>query len=106
MSSQTRSRLRLDGVETREEDGTQWKVVTLSFNGEPVVGRHSVDDDDPRTAIRAVALSPDGSLSVRMSATGTPESAADLGARLARDMLAEGAGELTDAPPAETVRRQ
>ena len=56
MSSQTRSRLRLDGVETREEDGTQSKVVTLSFNGEPVVGRHSVDDDDPRTAIRAVAL--------------------------------------------------
>jgi hypothetical protein len=48
--------LRLDGVETREEDGTPWKVVTLSFNGEPVVGRHSVGDDDPRTAIRAVAL--------------------------------------------------
>jgi len=56
--------------------------------------------------VRAVAMSPDGSLAVRMSATGTPENAADLGARLATDMLAEGAGELTDAAPAETVRRQ
>jgi hydroxymethylbilane synthase len=50
-------------------------------------------------------MSPDGSLAVRMSATGTPEHAADLGARLATDMLADGAGELTDAP-VETVRRQ
>jgi hydroxymethylbilane synthase len=49
-------------------------------------------------------MSPDGTLAVRMSATGTPEYAADLGARLATDMLAEGAGALTDAP-AETVRR-
>ncbi len=63
-------------------------------------------DDGDELWVRAVALSPDGSLSVRMSATGTPEDAADLGARLARDMLAEGAGELTDAAPAETVRRQ
>jgi hydroxymethylbilane synthase len=62
-------------------------------------------DDGDELWIRAVALSPDGTLSVRMSATGTPQNAADLGARLARDMLAEGAGELTDAP-AETVRRQ
>ena len=62
-------------------------------------------DDGDELWIRAVALSPDGTLAVRMSATGTPQDAADLGARLARDMLAEGAGELTDAP-AETVRRQ
>jgi hydroxymethylbilane synthase len=62
-------------------------------------------DDGDELWIRAVALSPDGTLAVRMSATGTPQNAADLGARLARDMLAEGAGELTDAP-AETVRRQ
>ncbi len=45
--------------------------------------------------IRAVALSPDGALSVRRSASGSPEQAADLGARLAADMLAEGAGDLT-----------
>ena len=47
---------------------------------------------------------PTARIAVRMSATGTPEHAADLGARLATDMLAEGAGALTDAP-AETVRR-
>jgi hydroxymethylbilane synthase len=70
------------------------------------MGEIAEGDEGDELWIRAVALSPDGSLSVRMSATGTPESAADLGARLARDMLAEGAGELTDAPPAETVRRQ
>jgi hydroxymethylbilane synthase len=62
-------------------------------------------EDGDELWVRAVALSPDGTLAVRMSATGTPQNAADLGARLARDMLAEGAGELTDAP-AETVRRQ
>jgi hydroxymethylbilane synthase len=50
-------------------------------------------------------MSPDGTLAVRMSATGTPQNAADLGTRLATDMLAEGAGDLTDAP-VETVRRQ
>jgi hydroxymethylbilane synthase len=53
-------------------------------------------DDGDELWVRAVALSPDGALSVRMSATGTPEEAADLGARLARDMLAEGAAQLTD----------
>ena len=55
-------------------------------------------DDGDELWVRAVALSLDGALSVRMSATGTPEDAADLGARLARDMLAEGAGELTEPP--------
>ncbi|MEO6511267.1 MAG: hydroxymethylbilane synthase [Nocardioides sp.] len=55
-------------------------------------------DDGLELWVRAVALSPDGTLSVRMSATGNLEDAADLGARLARDMLADGAGELTDAP--------
>ncbi len=55
-------------------------------------------DDGLELWVRAVALSPDGTLSVRMSATGSVEDAADLGARLARDMLADGAGELTDAP--------
>jgi hydroxymethylbilane synthase len=62
-------------------------------------------DDGDELWVRAVAMSPDGTLAVRMSATGAPEHAADLGARLATDMLAEGAGDLTDAP-VETVRRQ
>ena len=48
--------------------------------------------------VRAVALSPDGALSIRLSATGTPENAADLGERLARDMLAEGAADLSEPP--------
>ena len=53
-------------------------------------------DDGDELWVRAVALSLDGALAIRMSATGTPEVAADLGARLARDMLAEGAADLTD----------
>ena len=61
-------------------------------------------DDGDELWIRAVAMSPAGTIAVRMSINGTPEHAADLGARLATDMLAEGAGALTDAP-AETVRR-
>jgi hydroxymethylbilane synthase len=63
-------------------------------------------DDGDELWIRAVALSPDGTLAVRMSATGTPQDAADLGARLARDMLAEGAGELTDAPAEMVSEKQ
>jgi hydroxymethylbilane synthase len=53
-------------------------------------------DDGDELWVRAVALSPDGSVSIRRSATGTPQDAADLGTRLARDMLAEGAADLTD----------
>jgi hydroxymethylbilane synthase len=63
-------------------------------------------DDGLELWVRAVALSTDGTLSVRMSATGGLEDAADLGSRLARDMLAEGAGELSPAAPAPAVRRQ
>ncbi len=71
-------------------------------------------DDGDELWVRAVALSLDGLLAVRMSATGTPENAADLGARLATDMLAEGAADLAPAEaadgrpeaPAEPVRRQ
>ena len=46
--------------------------------------------------MRAVALSPDGTLAVRMSATGDPADAAGVGSRLASDMLDEGAAQLTD----------
>jgi hydroxymethylbilane synthase len=48
--------------------------------------------------VRAVALSPDGALSVRMSATGDPADAAGVGTRLASDMLAEGAARLAETP--------
>jgi hydroxymethylbilane synthase len=53
-------------------------------------------DDGEELWVRAVALSLDGARSIRMSATGSPQDAADLGARLARDMLAEGAADLTE----------
>ncbi|WP_239456371.1 hydroxymethylbilane synthase [Nocardioides solisilvae] len=56
--------------------------------------------------IRAVALSADGGLSVRMSATGRPEEAAGVGARLASEMLADGAKDLMEAPHEAAVRNQ
>jgi hydroxymethylbilane synthase len=55
-------------------------------------------DDGDELWIRAVALSHDGSLSVRMSAAGDPADATGVGTRLARAMLADGAAELTAAP--------
>ncbi|HET6938049.1 MAG TPA: hydroxymethylbilane synthase [Nocardioides sp.] len=56
-------------------------------------------DDGEELWVRAIALSTDGSLSVRMSATGDPNDAAGLGARLAKEMLADGAGDLEAAGP-------
>jgi hydroxymethylbilane synthase len=61
---------------------------------EVVEGEH-----DEELWVRAVALSPDGTLAVRMSATGDPADAAGVGGRLASDMLDEGAAQLTDTPP-------
>ncbi|MDF1606140.1 hydroxymethylbilane synthase [Nocardioides sp. YIM 152315] len=51
-------------------------------------------DDGEELWVRAIALSPDGGLSVRMSATGDPADAAGVGDRLAREMLADGAADL------------
>ena len=44
--------------------------------------------------VRAVALSHDGTLAVRRSATGDPDDAVGVGRRLASEMLADGAGRL------------
>jgi hydroxymethylbilane synthase len=44
--------------------------------------------------IRAVALSPDGAVAVRRSASGDPADAVGIGTRLAKEMLAEGAADL------------
>jgi len=55
-------------------------------------------DDGDEIWIRAVALSHDGTLSVRMSASGRPTDAAGVGKRLASDMLADGATQLMEAP--------
>jgi hydroxymethylbilane synthase len=51
-------------------------------------------DDGEELWIRAVALSPDGALSVRRSATGPPDAAEDVGRRLAAEMAEDGAGSL------------
>lgn len=55
-------------------------------------------DDGDEIWVRAVALSPDGTLSVRKSASGRPADAAGVGKRLASDMLADGATQLMEAP--------
>jgi hydroxymethylbilane synthase len=51
-------------------------------------------EDGDEIWVRAVALSPDGSLAVRMSASGDPADAVEVGTRLAKEMLADGAGQL------------
>lgn len=51
-------------------------------------------DDGEELWIRAVVLSPDGGLSIRMSATGDVDDATGTGQRLASEMLADGAADL------------
>jgi hydroxymethylbilane synthase len=59
-------------------------------------------EDGEEIWVRAVALSLDGSLAVRKSASGDPADAVDVGTRLAEDMLADGAGQLDSvAQPAQ-----
>ena len=53
-------------------------------------------DEGEELWVRAVALSLDGTLAVRMSATGDPADAAGVGNRLAGLMLDEGAAQLTE----------
>ena len=60
-------------------------------------------EDGEELWLRAVVLSEDGGLSVRMSTTGPVAEAARIGTRLASDMLDEGAADLMEAPP---VRNQ
>jgi hydroxymethylbilane synthase len=55
-------------------------------------------DEGDELWVRAVALSPDGALAVRRSASGSPTDAVGVGTRLANEMLADGAGRLTEAP--------
>ena len=60
-------------------------------------------EDEEELWVRAVALSPDGTLSVRMSATGSPADAVGVGTRLGAEMLADGAGQLGQPGPAATT---
>jgi hydroxymethylbilane synthase len=55
-------------------------------------------EDGEELWLRAVAMSLDGALEVRRSATGTVAEAAELGIRLASTMLDEGAADLMTAP--------
>jgi hydroxymethylbilane synthase len=59
-------------------------------------------EDGDELWVRAVALSHDGGISVRRSATGPVADAAGVGHRLASEMLADGAADLMEAP----VRKQ
>jgi len=64
-------------------------------------------EDGDELWIRAIALSPDGGLSVRMSTTGDVEDAAGTGNRLASEMLADGAASLMENTGMEApVRKQ
>jgi hydroxymethylbilane synthase len=63
-------------------------------------------EDGEEIWVRAVALSPDGSLSVRMSASGDPTDAVDVGTRLAKEMLADGAGQLDSEDHAQPAKVQ
>jgi hydroxymethylbilane synthase len=62
-------------------------------------------EDGEEIWVRAVALSPDGGLSVRMSATGEPADAEGVGTRLAKEMLADGAARLTDSSDSADKRQ-
>ncbi len=59
-------------------------------------------DDGPEVWVRAVALSPDGGIDLRRSASGPLVDAVAVGRRLATEMLEEGAATLIDEP----ARRQ
>ena len=62
-------------------------------------------DDGEELWLRAVALSPDGALSVRSSASGPLHDAAHIGRRLAAEMLADGAAQLISVPAPPATRR-
>jgi hydroxymethylbilane synthase len=55
-------------------------------------------EDGPELWLRAIAISPDGVLSVKMSTTGSPDDALGVGTRLASEMLADGAVSVMASP--------
>jgi len=62
-------------------------------------------EEDEEIWVRAVALSLDGGLSVRMSASGHPADAVGVGTRLADEMLADGAAGLNTVTAAADKRQ-
>jgi hydroxymethylbilane synthase len=97
----------LDDVHTRAAVTAERAVLATLEGGcaAPVGALAEVaeGEHDEELWVRAVALSPDGTLAVRMSATGDPADAAGVGSRLASDMLDEGAAQLTDTPHEQPV---
>lgn len=96
----------LDDLRSRAAVAAERAVLTTLEGGcsAPVGALAEVaeGDDGEEIWVRAVALSLDGSLSVRRSASGDPADAVDVGTRLAQDMLADGAGQLDSvAQPAQ-----
>jgi hydroxymethylbilane synthase len=95
----------LDDVRTRAAVTAERAVLARLEGGcsAPigVLAEVAEGDDGDELWVRATALSPDGTLAVRMSATGDPADAAGVGERLAGLMLDEGAGQLTEPPPAQ-----
>ena len=88
----------LDDVATRAATTAERAVLATLEGGcsAPVGALADIveGDDGDDLWLRAVAMSTDGALDVRMSATGNPADAAGLGERLAKEMLADGAGDL------------
>jgi hydroxymethylbilane synthase len=58
--------------------------------------------DGPELSLRAVVVAPDGSADLRRSLTGDPAAADDLGRRLARLLLEDGAADLMPSHPTDT----
>jgi hydroxymethylbilane synthase len=89
---------RLDDLRSRAAVAAERAVLATLEGGcsAPVGALAEVaeGEDGEEIWVRAVALSPDGSLSVRMSASGDPADAVEVGTRLAKEMLADGAGQL------------
>ena len=93
--------VRLDDAHTRAAvDAERAVLATLEGGCSAPIGVLAdvvEGDDGDELWVRAVALSYDGTLSVRMSATGDPADATGVGNRLASEMLVDGAARLV--PP-------
>lgn len=58
------------------------------------LAEYAEGDFGPEIWLRAVVAAPDGTWTIRLSMTGQPDAAEDVGRRLAEELLAEGAGDL------------
>ena len=99
----------LDDVATRAAVGAERALLAGLEAGcsAPVGALAEVaeGDDGPELWLRAIAISPDGVLSVKMSSTGSVDDALGVGTRLASAMLADGAVSVmaSPAPTAEVA---